>query len=80
LRFNQDLLIAWKQQMLVGINVHQCEKAWFVLCLQDAQAAGCVTISGLEMFVGQAADQFRMFTGQKPPVELMRQVVLDSLG
>lgn len=48
--------------------------------LKDAQAAGCVTISGLEMFVGQAADQFRMFTGQKPPVELMRQVVLDSLG
>lgn len=32
------------------------------------------------MFVGQAADQFRLFTGKEPPVELMRRVVLDSLA
>ena len=48
--------------------------------MQDAQAAGCVTVSGLEMFVGQAADQFRLFTGGEPPVDLMRRVTLDSLG
>ncbi len=48
--------------------------------VQDARAAGCVTVSGLEMFVGQAADQFRLFTGQEPPVDLMRRVTLNSLG
>jgi shikimate 5-dehydrogenase len=31
------------------------------------------------MFVGQAADQFRLFTGAPAPVELMSRVVLDSL-
>ena len=46
---------------------------------QDAAAAGCITVSGLEMFVGQAAEQFRLFTQLEPPVELMRQVVVDSL-
>ena len=46
---------------------------------QEAKEAGCVTVSGLEMFVGQAAEQFRLFTGLQPPVDLMRQVVLDSL-
>ncbi len=47
--------------------------------LQDAAAAGCAPISGLEMFVGQAADQFQLFTGKEAPIDLMRQVVLDSL-
>ena len=46
---------------------------------QMAKAAGCVTVSGLDMFVGQAAEQFRLFTGLQPPVDLMRRVVLDSL-
>jgi len=32
------------------------------------------------MFVGQAADQFRLFTGKEAPVELMSKVVLDSLA
>ena len=39
-----------------------------------------MTVSGLEMFVGQAAEQFRLFTRLQPPVNLMRQVVLDSLS
>jgi Shikimate 5'-dehydrogenase C-terminal domain len=48
--------------------------------LQDARAAGCTPISGLEMFVGQAAVQFKLFTGKDAPVDLMRQTVLDSLA
>jgi shikimate 5-dehydrogenase len=50
------------------------------ILLQDARAAGCTPISGLEMFVGQAADQFKLFTGKDAPEELMRQTVLDSLA
>jgi 3-dehydroquinate dehydratase/shikimate dehydrogenase len=44
--------------------------------LQDAQAAGCKVVTGDEMFVGQAADQFLLFTGQQAPTELMRRIVL----
>ena len=43
------------------------------------QAAGSVVVTGDLMFVGQAADQFRLFTGVEPPVALMHKVVLDSL-
>lgn len=49
--------------------------------LRDAAAAGCATVTGDEMFVGQAADQFRLFTGLEAPVEQMRRVVLgDAAG
>ena len=42
--------------------------------------AGCETVSGLEMFVGQAALQFELFfPGVKAPVELMREAVLESV-
>ena len=47
---------------------------------QDAKAAGCATVSGLEMFVGQAAEQYELFTGRPAPVDIMRQATLDSLA
>jgi len=47
--------------------------------LKDAAAMGCVVVTGDEMFVGQAADQFKLFTGIDPPTALMRKVVLESL-
>jgi shikimate dehydrogenase len=43
--------------------------------LQDAEAAGCRTIEGLEMFLGQAYVQFELWTGQSAPRDVMRQVV-----
>lgn len=33
--------------------------------LKEAEAAGAVVVSGVEMFLGQAAAQFSLFTGQK---------------
>ncbi|KAK9906781.1 hypothetical protein WJX75_007923 [Coccomyxa subellipsoidea] len=47
--------------------------------LRDAKDQGCITVSGLEMFVGQAAEQFELFTGKPAPVDLMRQATLDSM-
>lgn len=47
--------------------------------LREARMAGLVTVDGLEMFIGQAAEQFRLFTGIDGPVELMRGKVLASL-
>ncbi len=43
--------------------------------LRDARERGCLCVSGLEMFVLQAAEQFRLFTGAEPPVDTMRNVV-----
>jgi shikimate dehydrogenase len=43
--------------------------------LKAARAAGCQTLGGLAMLVAQAAEQFRLWTGEEAPVELMRQAV-----
>ena len=47
--------------------------------LQEAQAAGCTTISGVELFVRQAAQQFELWTGKSAPIELMRQTIEEKL-
>ncbi len=43
--------------------------------LKDANAAGCHTIHGLEMFLHQAAAQFELWTNQAAPIDVMRAVV-----
>ena len=43
--------------------------------LQQAEAAGAKTISGVEMFVRQAVAQFESWTGVPAPAEVMRGVV-----
>ena len=43
--------------------------------LIQAAAAGCRTIEGIEMFLGQAYVQFELWTGHKAPREVMRQVL-----
>ncbi|MDQ5988090.1 MAG: Shikimate dehydrogenase (NADP(+)) [Syntrophus sp. SKADARSKE-3] len=47
--------------------------------LRDANAAGCRIRNGIGMFIHQGAEQIRLWTGQNPPVDLMRQVVLERL-
>jgi len=47
--------------------------------LREAKEAGCVIVTGLEMFVGKAAEQFRLWTGKEAPTELMRKVVVEKL-
>ena len=41
--------------------------------LSDARAEGCQTIGGLDMLVAQAALQFELWTGIKPPIDAMRE-------
>ena len=43
--------------------------------LQNAQATGCRTIQGVEMFLHQAVGQFELWTGESAPVETMRTVL-----
>ena len=47
--------------------------------LELARTRGCRTISGLEMFLAQAARQFEYWTGLEPPVRLMKRVALEEL-
>ena len=47
--------------------------------LKNARAKGCTTISGLEMFIHQGAEQFRLWTGLNPDVDIMRAVVENAL-
>jgi shikimate dehydrogenase len=43
--------------------------------LKDAAASGCRIITGLEMFLYQAAAQFELWTGRPAPIEVMRGVL-----
>lgn len=47
--------------------------------LKMAKACGCVTISGLKMFINQGAEQFRLWTGINPPVNAMSHAVKEAL-
>lgn len=43
--------------------------------VKDARKAGCFVVNGLDMFIRQAAYQYKLFTGLEPPVQLMRDTV-----
>lgn len=45
------------------------------LLVKESRARGCHPITGVDMFVRQAALQFGLFTGREPPVEQMRSVI-----
>jgi len=47
--------------------------------LREAKERNCRVISGIEMFIQQAAEQFELFTGQNAPEKVMRKVVIDHL-
>jgi len=48
--------------------------------LREAAAAGCETIGGLEMLVGQAQEQFEWWTDVRPTAEVMSQAALQRLA
>jgi 3-dehydroquinate dehydratase/shikimate dehydrogenase len=49
------------------------------LLLKQAKQIGAKTISGVEMFIGQAAEQFKLFTHKDCPMEILRKTTLESL-
>jgi shikimate dehydrogenase len=48
--------------------------------LSMAEKKGCTTVTGLGMFIGQGAEQFRLWTGQDAPLAAMTQAVVEILG
>ncbi len=47
--------------------------------LKEARAAGCEVISGVELFINQAAAQFELWTGGKAPVDAMRETLMKKI-
>lgn len=43
--------------------------------LIEAKAAGCQTLGGMAMLLGQAAEQFRLWTGEEAPLTVMWQAI-----
>lgn len=50
------------------------------LLVKEARARGCHVITGVDMFLRQAGQQFRLFTGQEPPVPLMEKTIRRALS
>jgi 3-dehydroquinate dehydratase/shikimate dehydrogenase len=50
------------------------------LLIKEAAARGCKVVTGVEMFIRQAAKQFRLFTGQEAPLDLLRSIVKRALS
>ncbi|HEU4432772.1 MAG TPA: shikimate dehydrogenase, partial [Pyrinomonadaceae bacterium] len=48
--------------------------------LQEACKAGCKTVRGLEMLVAQAKNQFELWTGQTPSLNVMHHAAAAALG
>ncbi len=47
--------------------------------LKEAASCGAKVVSGVEMFIHQAVLQFEKFTGEKAPVQTLREVVMTHL-
>lgn len=47
--------------------------------LRAAEKRGCTAISGVEMFVHQAAEQFRLFTGRDASLQIIRKTLRENL-
>ena len=68
---------AFRPNMLVFDTIYHPENTLF---MKLAREHDCNTISGVDMFVRQAALQCEYYTGQTPPMDLMRDVVKRKLG
>jgi len=63
--------------MVVFDAVYNPEDTLFI---RDARSHGCKVVTGIDMFVRQAAVQFKLFTGQDAPTDVMRDVLKRALG
>ena len=48
--------------------------------LREARTAGCEVLGGIEMLVAQAFEQFKLWTGSEPNMEVMKAAALRALG
>ena len=66
-----------RPSMVVFDTVYNPENT---LLIKDARSQSCTVVTGVEMFVRQACLQFKLFTGQEAPSDLMRDVLKRAIG
>ncbi len=66
-----------RADMVVFDTVYNPEQTLFI---KQARDCDCKYITGIDMFVSQAAIQFKHFTGQDPPADLMRRVIKQAIS
>ena len=66
-----------REGMVVFDTIYNPENT---LLLKQARERDCRTVSGVEMFVRQAAVQFERFTGQPAPLEAMRGAMREGIS
>ncbi len=72
--FNKSNL---KPTMVVFDTVYNPEST---LLLKESLSHGCRVVTGVEMFIRQAALQFLLFTGKEAPEPLMRETLKRAIG
>ncbi|MEJ2363465.1 MAG: shikimate dehydrogenase, partial [Deltaproteobacteria bacterium] len=71
---DQSLVPAhWLQEGMVILDM--IYRPFKTKLLQEAQEAGCVCLSGLDMLLFQGIAQFEIWTGKGAPVEVMRRAL-----
>ena len=65
------------EDMIVFDTIYNPDKT---LLVKRATKTGCFVINGLDMFVRQAAYQYKLFTGLEPPIKVMRETVKRTLS
>ena len=66
-----------KPSLMVFDTIYTPETTMLV---REARARGCHVLTGVDMFVRQAGLQFKLFTGQDPPLETMTTLVRRALS
>lgn len=66
-----------REGMIVFDTVYNPEST---LLLKDTRQRGGIAVSGLEMFVRQAAAQFELFTNEDAPIETMREALRRAIS
>lgn len=66
-----------REGMLVFDTIYNPENT---LLIKQARHRRCTVVSGVEMFVRQAAVQFEKFTGQAAPLDVMREKLRRSIS
>ena len=66
-----------RPKMVVFDTIYHPENT---MLLKLARERECITLTGADMFIRQAALQFKIYTGEEAPVELMKTVLKRKLG
>jgi 3-dehydroquinate dehydratase/shikimate dehydrogenase len=66
-----------REGMVVFDTIYNPERT---LLIKQARERGAKTITGIDMFVGQAARQFELFTGKNAPVDVMYEALRRAIS